>query len=120
MRWIPAIGGMIATMAAIIVLGSVNAATPADAAFDEEPEVEVVVVTTTTLPVIEEIVQLPQPDLDLAELDVDLSDVLADKGYSQFMGESELAETVGADIAQVLIDQGAVLVIPSEESTDGK
>ncbi|MCL1594459.1 MAG: hypothetical protein M3132_08920 [Actinomycetia bacterium] len=119
MRWIPAIGGVIATMAAIIVLGSVSAATPSDTAFDEEPEVEVVA-TTTSPPVVEQIVQAPQPDVDLSELGGDLSDVLADKGYSQFMGESELAETVGADIAQVLIDQGAVLVIPSEEPTDGK
>jgi hypothetical protein len=59
--------------------------------------------------------QLAEYDLSVADLETDITDVLADGGYTQFMGASELSETLSDDVVQVLIDEEAVLVIPSSD-----
>jgi hypothetical protein len=112
MRWISSIGGAIATGAAVLVLISL----PTD------PDVVDVVVSPIEIeseigPVEESFVeeQLPEPDLDVADLGEGIADVLAESGYTQFVGSEELTEHLPDDVVQVLINEDAVLVIPSEE-----
>lgn len=110
MRWISSIGGVIATGAAVLVLISL----PTD------PDVVEVVVSPIEIesePVEESFVEepLPEPDLDVADLGEGIADVLAENGYTQFVGSEELTEQLPDDVVQVLINEDAVLVIPSEE-----
>ena len=108
MRWISSIGGAIATGAAVLVLISL----PTD------PDVVDAVVAPIEIgPVEESFVeeQLAEPDLDVADLGEGIADVLAESGYTQFVGSEELTEHLPDDVVQVLIDEDAVLVIPSEE-----
>ena len=111
MRWISSIGGVIATGAAVLVLISL----PTD------PDVVDAVVSpieidseigTVEESFVEE--QLPEPDLDVADLGEGIADVLAESGYTQFVGSEELTENLPDDVVQVLINEEVVLVIPSE------
>ena len=113
MRWISSIGGVIATGAAVLVLISL----PTD------PDVVDAVVSpieSEIVPVEESFVeeQLPEPDLDVADLGEGIADVLAESGYTQFVGSEELTENLPADVVQVLINEDVVLVIPSEEERE--
>ncbi len=114
MRWISAIGGMIATGAALLVLTTL----PTDA---EVPEVAATPVVVDVAPVEEPLVidQTVITDLDVPDLGEGIADVLAEGGYTQFTSIDELSEVLPDDVVQVLIDEQAVLVIPSEEESDG-
>ncbi len=114
MRWVSSIGGVIATGAAIAVLVSLPTRTQApDAAslpIDVSPPVE---------PVVQDVV-LEQPvehDMSVAGLGSDLVGVLAEGGYTRFVGAEELSEVLSEDVVQVLISEETVLVIPSEEGS---
>jgi hypothetical protein len=112
MRWLSSIGGIIATGAAIAVLVSLPTETPL-------PEI------ASTL--IEEVDSSPphssqitieetaDRDLSVPDLRDDVTDVLAESGYTQFVGISKLSETLPDDVVQVLINEESVLVIPSED-----
>jgi hypothetical protein len=112
MRWISSIGGIIATGAAIAVLVSLSTVTPPpDAASSPVEET-----TSTELPVERVVVEEPvELDLSVPDLAEGLTDVLAEGGYTQFLGATELSETLSDDVVQVLIREAAVLVIPSGE-----
>ena len=112
MRWISSIGGVIATGAAALVLISL----PTDAQVDESapPPIEAVPeVEPVDQSFVEE--QPAEPDLDVPELGDGIADVLADSGYTQFVGSEELTENLPDDVVQVLIDEDAVLGIPSDD-----
>lgn len=115
MRWISSIGGVIATGAAVLVLISL----PTDAQADESatPPIEAV---SEVKPVEQSFVeeQSPEPDLDVPQLGDGIADVLADSGYTQFVGSEELTENLPDDVVQVLINEDAVLVIPSEDGVE--
>jgi|GEM_PF-5737620 len=114
MRWISAIGGTIATGAALLVLISL----PTDAEVSEVAATPVVVeVAPVTQPLVTE--QVATADLGVPDLGEGLSDVLAESGYTQFTSVEELSEVLPEDVVQVLIEEQAVLVIPSEEESDG-
>lgn len=112
MRWISSIGGAIATGAAVLVLLSLPTEPQAAEAVEPPTEVE-----SAVEPVEQSIVEVqpPDPDLDVPDLGDGISDVLAESGYTQFVGSDELTNTLPDDIVQVLITEEAVLVIPSEE-----
>jgi hypothetical protein len=112
MRWISSIGGVIATGAAVLVLVSLPTEPQASESATPPLEVESIVepVEQTT---VEE--QPPQPDLDVPDLGDGIADVLAESGYTQFVGSDELTESLPDDVVQVLIKEEVVLVIPSEE-----
>jgi hypothetical protein len=114
MRWISAIGGAIATGAALLVLISL----PTDAVIPEVAATPVVVeVAPAEQPVVIE--QTATRDLPVPDLGEGIADVLAESGYTQFTSVDELSEVLPEDVVQVLIDEQAVLVIPSEEESDG-
>lgn len=112
MRWISPIGGLIATGAAILVLVSLPTGTqPPDATSSLTER------TSSVEPVVQQL-NVEQPighNLSVANLDEELVDVLAESGYTQFVGAGELFESLSDDIVQVLIREEAVLVIPSKE-----
>jgi hypothetical protein len=112
MRWISSIGGAIATGAAVLVLLSLP--TGSQATETVEPPIEF---ESAPEPVEQSTVeeQPPAPDLDVPDLGDGIADVLAESGYTQFVGSDELTNTLPDDIVQVLIKEEAVLVIPSEE-----
>jgi hypothetical protein len=112
MRWISSIGGAIATAAAVLVLVSL----PTDHQVVEAVETPIDVEDTfesTTEPFVDE--QPGLPDLDVPDLGEGIADVLAGGGYTQFIGSEELTERLPDDVVQVLVNDEAVLVIPSEE-----
>lgn len=113
MRWISAIGGTIATGAALLVLISL----PTNAEVSELATAPVVEVTPVTQPLVTE--QVATGDLGVPDLGEGISDVLAESGYTQFTSVEELSEVLPEDVVQVLIEEQAVLVIPSEEESDG-
>jgi hypothetical protein len=103
---------MIATGAAIAVLVSLPTGTsPPDAA--DSPIEE----TTWVEPPAQQVVieQPAEQDLNVPDLGEGLTDVLAESGYTQFVGATELSESLSNDVVQVLISEEAVLVIPSSE-----
>ncbi len=115
MRWISSIGGVIATGAAVLVLMSL----PTDPQVSEPvtPPIEVeVAAEPTEQPFVEE--QLPAPDLDVPDLGDGIADVLAESGYTQFVGSDELTDSLPDDVVQVLLKEDAVLVIPSDEESE--
>ena len=114
MRWISAIGGTIATGAALLVLISL----PGNA---EVPEVAATPVVAEVAPVEQPLVvdQTVTRDLSVPDLGEGIDDVLAESGYTQFTSVDELSKVLPDDVVQVLIDEEAVLVIPSEEESDG-
>jgi len=114
MRWISAIGGTIATGAALLVLISL----PTNAEVSEATANPVVVeVAPITQPLVTE--QGATADLPVPDLGEGIADVLAESGYTQFTSVEELSEVLPEDVVQVLIEEQAVLVIPSEEESDG-
>ena len=112
MRWISSIGGIIATGAAIAVLVSLPTGTPPVEAVNS-PIGE----TTLTEPPGQQVVieQPAEHDLSVPDLGDGLTDILAESGYTQFVGTTELSEMLSDDVVQVLISEEAVLVIPSSE-----
>ena len=110
MRWISSIGGMIATGAAIAVLVSLPTGTPPPEAVNSPIEEATWVEPPAQQVVIEE---PAQPELSVPDLGEDLTGVLAESGYTQFVGATELSESLSNDVVQVLISEEAVLVIPS-------
>lgn len=120
MRWISTIGGVIATGAALLVLVSLpSESVPAESASAETVEPPIAVLAEVEQigePINGE--QLPEPDLDVAGLGRGIANVLADSGYTQFVGSGELMEKLPDDVVQVLMNEEAVLVIPSQEETE--
>ena len=112
MRWISSIGGVIATGAAVLVLISLPTDPDVVDAVVSPIEIESEIGTVEESFVEE---QLPEPDLDVADLGEGIADVLAESGYTQFVGSEELTENLPDDVVQVLINEEVVLVIPSEE-----
>lgn len=114
MRWISSIGGVIATAAALAVIVSLPSGAPpldtADLSLEEATSVEL-----PAPPIVIE--QQVEHDLSVPSLGDDLTDVLEESGYTQFVGVTELSELLSDDVAQVLISNEAVLVIPSEEGS---
>ena len=117
MRWISSIGGVIATGAAVLVLISLPTDPDVVDAVVSPIEIESEIGTVEESFVEESFVeeQLPEPDLDVADLGEGIADVLAESGYTQFVGSEELTENLPDDVVQVLINEEVVLVIPSEE-----
>ncbi len=114
MRWVSSIGGVIATGAAIAVLVSLPTEPPLSVVADSPVEEASVVEPPVQQIVIEEPVQ---HDLSVPELGDGVTDVLAEGGYTQFVGISELSESLADDVVQVLISEEAVLVIPSKDGS---
>ena len=112
MRWISAIGGIVATGAALAVLVSLPTGTPLSDAADSSIEPTTQVESPSQEIVLEQPVL---PDLSVPELGDEVAGVLAESGYTQFVGSTELSEMLPDDVVQVLIDEGATLVIPSED-----
>ena len=103
MRWFSSIGGVIATGAAALVLVSL----PTDAQVDESapPPIEAVPeVEPVDQSFVEE--QPAEPDLDVPELGDSIADVLADSGYTQFVG-SEDPRRERADRGRQVVGVGA-------------
>ncbi len=111
MRWLSSIGGIIATAAAMAVLISLPAEAPPFAPV-ESPIEEAAPVTSPP----QQIVSEPPVthDMSVPDLTDNIADVLAKNGYTQFVGSSDLSETLPDEVVQVLIGEEAVLVIPSE------
>jgi hypothetical protein len=112
MRWISSIGGVIATGAAMLVLISL----PTDPQVSE-PVIPPIEVESAPEPIEQSFVEepLPAPDMDVPDLGDGIADVLAESGYTQFVGSDELGDSLPDDVVQVLINEEAVLVIPSDE-----
>ena len=116
MRWISSIGGVIATGAAVLVL--ISLPTDPDVVDAVVSPIEIDSGIDSEIGTLEESFveeQLPEPDLDVADLGEGIADVLAESGYTQFVGSEELTENLPDDVVQVLINEDVVLVIPSEE-----
>lgn len=112
MRWVSSMGGVVATAAAIAVLVSLPTRTQAPDAASLPIEVS----TSVESVVQEVVVEHPEDhDMSVADLGSDLVDVLAEGGYTQFVGAEELSQVLSEDVVQVLISEETVLVIPSEE-----
>ena len=105
MRWIPAAAGLVATAAAVVVLASIQTA--------PEP-LEAIATETTTqpgVPTVEVVEPAEQPAVGVPDLAGSVADVLAQDGYTEFVGETRLIESLPADVVQLLIDSEAVLLI---------
>jgi hypothetical protein len=124
MRWISALGGLIVTALAVMVMVNLDAA-PAEqtsSAPDEiiglwlpepAPPAPVVEVVSPAAPVD------PLQGADLGGLDPALAGVLASSGYTEFVTRSDLATTLDPNVVATLIDEGAVLLIPTVEGGGG-
>lgn len=115
MRWISTIAGIIAASAAVLVIASL----PQHTAGEATPEVPQAVIqiadpvpaSPTTL-----IVEESAPGLPVSGLDQAVSDALIASGYTEFIGETDLGSNLDPAIAQVLTDEGAVLVIANDDA----
>ncbi len=112
MRWLSSIGGIIATGAAIAVLVSLGTVSQPPQAADS-PIADASSVEPTAPQVVME--QPVEPEVTVEDLGDDLTEILAESGYAQSVGPSELSDSLPDDVVQVLISEDAVLVIPSEE-----
>lgn len=115
MRWISSIGGAIATGAAVLVLISLPTEPQASELATPPLDIENVVQPAEQSHVEQEV---PAPDIDVPDLGDGIADVLAESGYTQFVGSDELGESLPDDVVQVLINEETVLVIPSDEESE--
>ncbi|MEN8235562.1 MAG: hypothetical protein ABFR89_11660 [Actinomycetota bacterium] len=119
MRWIPALGGVIATAAGLLVLVSVTQATDATAeatagpgfhdgviASEMNSDRQGVVWSTEETAVIE---------VEVPGLPAAISRALGAEGYTELITETRLDGMLSPTLTRVLTAEGAVLVIESEE-----
>ncbi len=115
MRWIPAISGAISTAAAVVVLafvpqGQVTEQVPEPLVAQTGPEgfeigeSDPVEATTPT----RALLVAPEVTPDVPELGSTLADVLADGGFTEFVGATELSRTLPESVVDVLIAEGSV------------
>jgi hypothetical protein len=109
MRWIPAISGAIATAAALLVLASVPQGE--DTEVVSAPIVTSVdlVATTTSAPMAD---VAPPVVPDVPELGESVANVLADGGFTEFVGSTELGQTLPKSVVDLLVAEEIVLVVP--------
>ncbi len=73
--------------------------------------------STTTSPVITEVIVEPIPELDVEELDPAVVRVLQANGYAELAGTSDLETELPDAVTRVLIENGAVLTVVEEDPT---
>ena len=73
--------------------------------------------STTTSPVITEVIVEPIPELDVEELDPAVVRVLQANGYAELAGTSDLETELPDAVTRVLIENGAVLTVVEEHPT---
>ena len=111
MRWFTAIGGVIATAAAIVVLQALS--TPA-------PEESATAPTTVPPPAAVFFEEVPAATIDdsalekLPGLSPAIAEALADAGYSGFATDENIKGSLSSAVVQTLVAKGAVLVIPQD------
>lgn len=118
MRWIPALGGVVVTMLALVVMVNVDGAPTTEPAVPLDPSVVVGMWIPDPAPVVQTIeVAVPDPlsGTAVGELDPVIADVLGSTGYTTFEPESALLDELAPGIVATLIEHEAVLVIASEE-----
>ena len=118
MRWIPALGGIVVTMLALIVMASIEGAPSSEPPRALDPSTVVGLWIPEPAPVVETIeVAAPDPlrGVDVGDLDPVIAEVLGSTGYTTFEPESALLDELSPSIVAALIEKDAVLVIASEE-----
>lgn len=118
MRWIPAVSGLIATAAAVLVIVSL-AQTPQRDTSAPPPE--------APIGAVEQVVESPpttiqqgtrsEPDVSVLGVDTAVSNALIDAGYTEFVGSNELRSQLPDSVADALTRHGSVLVIPNEDES---
>lgn len=109
MRWIPAISGVVATAAAVVVLLSVPQSQVVEAV--PTPIVTPADIVAATAPT--RLVEIsPSVTPEVPELGSSVADVLAEGGFTEFVGSTELGRTLPESVVDVLVAEGVVLVVP--------
>ncbi len=114
MRWISAVSGLAVWIAAMVALAAVNggsAPAPSPEAITPEIVAEVVEVTRSSVGA-----EVGPPTIELDELGSSVSDVLASRGYTQFVRAEEL--DLPPSIVALLQERDAVLVVPAPGGPD--
>ena len=111
MRWFTAIGGVIATIAALLVLQALSATQPEENAAETTPLPPPVAVisedlasSTSTSSVLETLPGLPPS----------VAEALSEAGYSAFATEKDIEGSLSREVVQTLVANGAVLVIAED------
>jgi hypothetical protein len=112
MRWISTVAGVIATAAGVLVVVSLSQGEATPPPPDAQPQI---VVATTVPETTTEVVTLTIPDIPVSGLDPAVSDALITSGYTEFVGEGDLGSVLSPEVALVLTEEGAVLVIADGE-----
>ena len=120
MKWIPAVSGLVATLAALLVLGSIpsvdSGAPPAIPRWDEidalaESTIERIPAVPTTVVIPSDDV----PAVEVAGVDEAVASALSDAGYAEFVGVDELRGTLPDSVLSLLIAEHAVLLVEEGE-----
>ncbi len=114
MRWFTAIGGLIATIAAILVLQTLSTTQPEETAAEPTPVPPPVAVIFEELvsPTIDDSVLATLPGLSPS-----VAEALAAAGYSGFATDDTIEGSLTPEVVQTLVANGAVLVI-AEKAQD--
>jgi alpha-acetolactate decarboxylase len=120
MRWLSTLGGLVVMALAITVMVNLDAA-PAEQPTSASGEIIGVWLPEPAppAPVAEAVAPVtpvdPLQDAGVGELDPALASVLASSGYTEFVTRSDLTATLDPNVVATLIDEGAVLLVPSTE-----
>jgi hypothetical protein len=109
MRWIPAISGAIATAAALLVLTSVPQG-EATGVVSAPIVTSVDPVAPTTSASMADVAPPVAPGVP--ELGESVANVLADGGFTEFVGSTELGQTLPKSVVDLLVAEEIVLVVP--------
>jgi hypothetical protein len=112
MRWFTAIGGVIATVAALLVLQALSATQPEETAAETTPLPPPVAV------ILEELAAPTGASSALETLpglSPSVAEALSEAGYSGFATDESIEGSLSREIVQTLIANGAVLVIAEKD-----
>lgn len=110
-RWVSTIAGLIATFAGTLVLVSLP---PGEATPEPSPAIvsEVNIDEDSTM---DEAIELVAPNLPrVGGVSTAVSDALTESGYTEFLDVDSLSDMLPTSVIDVLIAEGAVLVVPDE------
>ncbi len=122
MRWFSTISGLMATVAAVVTLATLSpepeppeSAPPVLSVVDEYAER-----LAEESPDLAEF-EFPAPhEVDLAKVDPAIAAALANGGYTDFVSANRLAVELPEDVLSALLANDAVLVIPSDDESQGE
>ncbi len=120
MKWVPAVSGLVATLAALLVLGSVpsvdSGTPPAVPRWDEvDALAEATIASVSAVPTTVAVPTADVPAVEVAGVDEAVASALSDAGYAEFVGVDELRGTLPDSVLSLLISEHAVLLVEEGE-----